>query len=518
MRWLLELLRALLRHRPKNLVRPWALLAPTVVLLVTLPLLRPLRNPDPAAATDDERALLATAQSVGERGTLAIDESAFADTRRKVEVPSAPPGRRWFADQPPTLGYALGGVYYLMTRTGLTFATDGPRAAYFLILFGSAIPAALAAGLVYRMGRLFELRRGRRALLAVATVLGTGLVSYATYLNPHAPAAALLIAAAACLVHLAIAQKRPVVPFWLFAAGLCAAAAAVTDPSAIPFVPLLLAVCFGFRWPYWRRAVAAVVFTLGAVGPIALHVGLTVGVTGDAFQGVGYRPTTDAPGATDAHGSAGTDRPPGTARPPGTDRLGPSADDPDEPATGWRSAGELAASVLAALAGAHGLLSHFPILALGGAGVTMVMHRHWPRAAKVLAAGTLAGGAFLVIAYAAHRPPAVGWRDAMFAARWFVVFGPLTLFWAGAWLRRPHRRPAWVLAGATLAFSVAVGVVGAVAGPWPREGFARYTAAEALARLWRGGDRREGTSVDQAVTRQPPDAAPLPVRWRQDEG
>ncbi len=73
--------------------------------------------------------------------------------------------------------------------------------------------------------------------------------------------------------------------------------------------------------------------------------------------------------------------------------------------------------------------------------------------------------------------------------RWFVVFGPLVLFWSGAWLRKSHRPMSWVAAGVLLAFSVAVSLIGAT-GPLPRGGFVRdgtdrYTAAEALSRLVR---------------------------------
>jgi uncharacterized membrane protein len=115
----------------------------------------------------------------------------------------------------------------------------------------------------------------------------------------------------------------------------------------------------------------------------------------------------------------------------------------------------------------------------------MVMHRHWPQAAKVLAAATLAGVVFLVVAYAVHRPEtaAVGWRGGMFASRWFIVFAPLLLYWAGAWMRRPHAATTWLIAGLVLLFSLGVGMVGAFR-PWPREGYVGYTAIEAARQLW----------------------------------
>ena len=82
----------------------------------------------------------------------------------------------------------------------------------------------------------------------------------------------------------------------------------------------------------------------------------------------------------------------------------------------------------------------------------------------------------------APSPSLRQWRDAMFAAQWFIVFGPLLLFWAGAWLRRSHSLAMWVAVGVLLTFSIAVSLVGAT-GPLPRDGFDRYTAAGALGNL-----------------------------------
>src|ERR671917_487186 len=69
--------RLLGRDRHGRMVRPWALLGPVVVLIIALPLLRPLRHPDPRAISDDETARLATVQAVVDHGTLAIDRTDF---------------------------------------------------------------------------------------------------------------------------------------------------------------------------------------------------------------------------------------------------------------------------------------------------------------------------------------------------------------------------------------------------------------------------------------------------------
>jgi hypothetical protein len=105
------------------------------------------------------------------------------------------------------------------------------------------------------------------------------------------------------------------------------------------------------------------------------------------------------------------------------------------------------------------------------------------------------------------------WSQAMFATRWYVVFLPLTVFWVGAWLRRPHRPTSWALASALFAFSVTVSILGAT-GPLPRDGFATYTAAGAARNLFRGQrsaeDRRSPAEPALAGTANSKDADALP--------
>src|SRR5436189_222972 len=127
MRLMSSLVARLTPERPRKMVRPWALSAPILVLLVALPLLRPLRYPLPRQISDEEQARLAT---------------------------------------------------------GLT---------------------------------------------------------------PHVPAATLVLAAAACLVHVTLSPKKTLRPFWMATAGLCAALAAAIDPTAIPFLFLLLVVVGAVR-------------------------------------------------------------------------------------------------------------------------------------------------------------------------------------------------------------------------------------------------------------------------------
>ncbi|CAA9392569.1 MAG: hypothetical protein AVDCRST_MAG64-1258, partial [uncultured Phycisphaerae bacterium] len=227
----MTLLRRILgRDRAGRMVRPWALFGPVVVLVIALPLLRPLRHPDPGAVSDEELARLATVQAMVERGTLAIDDTDFAATRLKVRRAG-----RWYSDQPPVMSALLAPSYWAMSRAGIDFATKPHVATYLLTVLGVTLPVALSSGLIYRMGRVFELRRPWRATLGLVAVLASGMVSYATVLNPHAPAAALVLSAAACLIHVSLTNKRLHGSVWLSLAGLCAALAAAIDPPAVVF-------------------------------------------------------------------------------------------------------------------------------------------------------------------------------------------------------------------------------------------------------------------------------------------
>src|SRR5579884_653964 len=119
--------------RRKPLVRPWALSAPIVVLLVALPLMRPLRHPDPRTISDDELARLATIESIVERNTLQIERSPFRGTRDKIERTTS--GRRhWYSDQSPVMAVLLSGPYWVMHRCGLTLRGDPVFAEYVLTL------------------------------------------------------------------------------------------------------------------------------------------------------------------------------------------------------------------------------------------------------------------------------------------------------------------------------------------------------------------------------------------------
>ena len=451
-------------------VRPWALSAPILVLLVCLPLLRPLRHPDPHSVADDELARLATVVALAEQRTLDIADAAFPPDSGTVARDGA-----LYSTQPPTLSFLLAGPYWVMNKTGLTFDENPALVAYLLTLLGATIPVAAAAGLIYRMGRLFELRRPWRALLGAAVVFGSGLVSYAVVLNAHAPAAAMVLASAAAIIHVAIAKKPRITVGWLAIAGLAVALAAAIDPAAAVFVILFAAAIPAMRWRWSMKFAGLLLFALGAAPPILLHVQLTRPVLGEAIpltfqrQAIAERDAARAAAASDAL-DATTD----------LDDID-ALEDHARAATWWTRLGHDLARLLAAFFGDHGLFTHFPVLLMGLFGVAAVMHRHWPATTKILATATLVGGIAIIVFLCLYTLSGPGH---MFGPQAFIVFLPLLLFWSGAWLRRPHHAVKWTLASILLLFSIAVTLIGAT-NPTPRDGYDRYTVAQALSHLIR---------------------------------
>jgi 4-amino-4-deoxy-L-arabinose transferase-like glycosyltransferase len=446
----MDVIHELRRYLTKPHVRPWALSAPILVLLFCIPLLRPLRNPDPSQISDDELARLATVQSLVEHRTLALDASSFSPSRGTVRV-----GDKLYADQPPTMAVLLAGPYWAMNRLGFTFGKDANGIAFFLTLIGVTIPVAVGAGMIYRMARLFELPRWKRGALALAVAFASGFVSYGVVLNSHAPAAALVLSAATCLVHIAVSRKPRITGGWLTICGLLAGLAAAIEPAAIIFTIFLAAVIPAMRWRWSLRVGGVVMYLIGLTPPLLLHVLLTVPVTGD-LRPINWHP--------ELHKRVD---------------LRAQADLDDEEPGRLTATLDAASRVAGGIAGPHGLFSHFPILILGIVGIFAVMHRHWPMTTKVLAAGTGIAAAVILLGYCIASRAGPG---SMFAARWFIVFAPLLAFWGGAWLRRQHHPLTWTLAGVTLLFSICVSVIGAT-GPFPKNGYTHYSATQALDNL-----------------------------------
>ena len=466
-----------------RVVRPWGLVAPILVLVVSLPLLRPLIQP--TNISSNEAARLATVEAIVEQGTLSINDTSFYLPPEQVTYGEGvhdkrvPDTARRFSRQPPVLAALLSGTYWGMYHGGWTFRNNIAFTTYFLTLLGSAVPVALAAGMLYRMGRLFELGRPWRAGLAAAAVFGSGLVSYATVLNSHAPAAALIIVAAGCLFHASIAKRQGHALGWLVAAGFTAALSSVIDFGGFVFLFLFVCVVLAMRWSAAAKAGGVGLYVLGAIPPLLLHAALTVPITGDFRPGFLHPELQVGVVAVDSAASQA--------------RL--DEDGEVEPGQDWASL--TTAHFVDGVLGPHGLLSHFPIVLIGIGGIGAVLHRHWPAAAKTLAVATLVGGVVVVLAYASLDD--VDWTQPMFSARWFIPFVPLLVFWSGAWVRKHHHPVMWATAALLLAFSVVTSLIGATA-PFVESRAGEHTGYAAARRLLDGATFRSPDVVASSET------------------
>jgi hypothetical protein len=466
-------------YRP--MVRPWALAAPVAVLLLCVPLLRPLRQP--TALSVDEALRLATIRALLDHGSLnltatpttaAANASSTSTTEHAAPTPATTaataPGTdeidvnlsipaadlpesanrtamlrhmilshgRLYSEQPPVMALILAPITWLLEHLGLVSHHDPASGAYVLTLLCVTMPVALGAGMIYRMGRLLELPRHWRAGLALATVLASGLICFATVLNAHAPAAALLLLSAAMLLQVetgttpAPATQRAL---WLLLCGGAASLAAVLDPPAAVVAVLIFlsvpATRFGGRW----RIAGVLVFLIGAAPPLLLHAQWNVPITGDLLP-------------AEFHRELALIRPV-TAPPP----IVVSSDSDEQTSSALQSLIVTGDWLYQALFGFHGILSHFPFVLLGLFGIVVIMHRHWPAHVKCLAAASVIAAIAIIGGYCWAR---ADWRGQAVICPWFVCFLPLLTFWSGAWLRRPHPRWAWIIAALLLAYSCAV--------------------------------------------------------------
>ena len=109
----------------------------------------------PTEVGDDESARLETIGALVERHTFALQPDKLAIPASRTIVSHG----KVYSDQPPIFSLALAGAYWIILKFGNSFRENPVLVPYLLTLVGVTVPVAGAAGLIYRMSRLFELRR-----------------------------------------------------------------------------------------------------------------------------------------------------------------------------------------------------------------------------------------------------------------------------------------------------------------------------------------------------------------------
>src|SRR4051794_34423368 len=108
------------------MVRPFALAAPVLVLLIALPLLRPLRHPSDGQITSDEILRLATVRTLVASHSLEL-ERGYQNVPGAVTI-----NGKVYSAQPPMMALLLSAPAWVITRLGYTFDQNHLLIAYLL--------------------------------------------------------------------------------------------------------------------------------------------------------------------------------------------------------------------------------------------------------------------------------------------------------------------------------------------------------------------------------------------------
>jgi hypothetical protein len=450
-----RLFKRLFCHPGTPVVRPWALAGPVLILMLAAPLLRPLISPGVSSAR--ETGALVSVRTVLQHYTLALPPGERAGDYIFVRGDG-----QIFSKEPPAFIILLSCVAWCITAVGGVGINTNPHLfEYLLIYFSITVPTALACGLLYKMGRAFELKRAWRMMLALLCVLGTGWFSYAVVLLPHALATSLGVAAMASAFHVAFAKRPKLALGWLAGGGFCAALAAVIEPASLfllPVLTLMTIFCLPVKWPW--RGMGLLLVCSGAASPLALHMTLNSQMTGDYFPPRWHGTAVINPSAQQI-----------------TTTRAYVADDMDTvPRSFWLRFGAGAERAMTLLVGRHGILSHFPVIFLGILGGGMVLTRHWPGVLKLLAGTAICVLVLLILYKSFTRLDDI---DANFAAPRLLIVSPFLMLCGGAWIRRGHLPVVWTFAGIAAGISILISFIGATR-PAPPGGYHHYTAAEVI--------------------------------------
>jgi hypothetical protein len=215
---------------------------------------------------------LAAAESLVDRGTFVIDQSAFIDrTLDRVYIRG-----HYYSDKPPVASLLLAGIYSgLQHVVGVRASDDPPRFVRWMTIGSSGIAYVIAIWAVYGIGLRLGLSRPLRALLAGSLALSTVALPYSRAVNQHelflAVSALLFLVVSRADTHAALPRGT----WWR--AGALAGLGYALDLAA---GPLLL---IGVLWLAWfreRRAKTVAIVLAAAMPVVLLHHGITWAIGG----------------------------------------------------------------------------------------------------------------------------------------------------------------------------------------------------------------------------------------------
>lgn len=257
------------------------------IALVLLALVVAIVGARPFVGGWNDGSRLATAECVGERGSLMIDDSVFVKVPPGdiSPYPSDPPhlrtfgtldklsiGGHFYSDKPPVLGVLTGGLYRVWLALGGPTAAERPGVfCYALTLATSGLAYVIAVWCVVRLGSTIGLRGRTLFVFGLAFAAATMAPVYTRHVNGHA--VLLGVAAGLCLVLAragVFGAKRALI------AGMLAGFGYTLDLGLGPGL-LLATGMYMFAVGGWR---AVAFLALGSVPWVAAHHALNYAIGG----------------------------------------------------------------------------------------------------------------------------------------------------------------------------------------------------------------------------------------------
>jgi len=393
----------------------------------------------------NDQSRMSAVESLVERGTWIIDESAFARTGDRILVDG-----HFYSDKPPVLTLLAAGVYGVLHNSFQldldarwcdadvgpchcrVFCDASPDLAYYLLtLILVGLPSAVMLGLFYRMICGMELGDAPALLLTIALGIGTQVFPYSTVFNSHLPAAAALFGGFYALLK-SLEGRR--VSLWLCLAGILIALAATFDLG----VGLFLVGLGG--WALWKYRFAAWPFLLGALLPLVLMVTLDFQIVGNPLPPYMFTAGYDYPGSRFPQTLAGN-----------------------------RSPDNVVIYGFRLLLGDRGLFSFTPVMLWAVIALSRVVLGQSisglfrsGKELSILAAIVGVCTALFVLYFVFFTD---NFGGAAYGPRWYTVFLPLLFFYIAVAWRRMARQGGWAVFAVLLGVSLANSYQGAL-NPW----------------------------------------------------
>ena len=223
-------------------------------------------NPSTEYSLGNDRARFATAESLVERGTLAIDDSPGLKTIDKVYIDG-----HFYGCQTPLMPIIMAVFYFPLFKLGLDFAANDRLLVWMLTLIFSG---ASAAGTAVLLGKLHFLKRGdygRSIKFALLFFFGTLYLPFSVALNSHT-FSGFLIFLSYFLIILGFRSAAA-----SFIAGLSVSIAAVTDPPAgIAFAVYF----FIYHFTIHRNISHSLLYVIGCLPPVIIHSVVNISISG----------------------------------------------------------------------------------------------------------------------------------------------------------------------------------------------------------------------------------------------